>query len=128
MMTLYRICGVALISAVSMLVVKNTSQKAFPIVGILSFILIFSAVISKVRDVAEPIRALANASGVTPYGILMLKALGIGLIVHVASDICCDLGSESLGHGVELAGKIEILLLCLPFILEMTEAVKELLS
>ena len=57
---------------------------------------------------------------------LMLKALGIGFIVRIAGDLCRDRGEESAAGCLETAGKIEILLLCLPLFGELLDLIREI--
>lgn len=45
---------------------------------------------------------------------ILLKALGLCLIAQIASDICKDCGESALSTGVELAGKLSIVIMALP--------------
>lgn len=62
------------------------------------------------------------------YLAVMLKGLGVALLTHVCSSICRDCGKGSLADGVELAGKLEILLLCFPLIIEIITTATTLLE
>ena len=59
---------------------------------------------------------------------LLFKALGIALLTEICANICKECGESSLATGVELTGKIEILLLALPMISEILEIAEGLLS
>lgn len=48
--------------------------------------------------------------------LLMYKAVGTGFIVQYTSDMCKDAELSSASSGIETAGKVYILLLCIPLI------------
>ena len=48
------------------------------------------------------------------YVATMLKGLGVAFISEICAGICRDFGKNTLADGVDLAGKLEIILLCVP--------------
>ena len=56
------------------------------------------------------------------YGIILL------LLSSRFADICRESGEGGAANGVELAGKVELLLLSLPLINDILSVTKELLS
>jgi hypothetical protein len=48
--------------------------------------------------------------------------LGVALIGNFTSLICRELGAESLCFAVELAARLEIVLICLPLIEEIAKS------
>ena len=58
----------------------------------------------------------------------MLRSLGIAVVAGCAADVCRDLGQDSVASGVELAGKAEIMLVCLPLITELLSVVRSLFT
>ena len=59
---------------------------------------------------------------------ILLKALGIAFVTETAASVCRDSGEGTLAGWVELAGKLEILLLAFPLIRTVMETVKLLLG
>ena len=53
--------------------------------------------------------------------LLLLKALGVSVLTQLAADACRDSGETALSNKVELAGKVTILLLCLPLVKAMIQ-------
>ena len=49
----------------------------------------------------------------------VLRSLGIAVVAGCGADVCRDLGQDSVASGIELAGKAEIMLVCLPLITEL---------
>lgn len=52
---------------------------------------------------------------------ILLKALGLCLVAQIASDICKDCGESALSTGVELAGKLSIVIMALPVAAQLIE-------
>ena len=74
------------------------------------------------------LQSIPSLAGFTDYAEPLLKALGIGMLTQVCADVCRDCGESGVANGVELLGKVEILLLCLPLIHHLLEVAQELLS
>lgn len=52
---------------------------------------------------------------------ILLKALGLCLVAQIASDICKDCGESALSTGIELAGKLSIVIMALPVAAQLIE-------
>ena len=74
------------------------------------------------------LQSIPSLAGFTDYAEPLLKALGIGMLTQVCADVCRECGESGVANGVELLGKVEILLLCLPLIHHLLEMAQELLS
>ena len=61
------------------------------------------------------------------YAVAMLKIVGVGYAFGVCSDICTELGESGLSGAVTLFGKVEIMILSLPFVKNILEKSLELL-
>lgn len=128
MTVLFKICACALIGAICAMTLKGSAKNAAMTVAVLSSLLIIGAVILRFSGAVKAITEIMKDGGMTNYGKVMLKSLGIGIVVNTVGSICRDMGETSLSSGVELAGKIEILLICLPVITEMLSLIKGLLT
>jgi stage III sporulation protein AD len=76
------------------------------------------------------VRELSEGAG-TPDGetwSILLKALGIAFLTETAASVCRDSGEGGMAGWVELAGKLEILLLSFPLIRTVMETVTALLA
>lgn len=128
MTVLIKICGGAIIASILALVVKEGSKTASAVLVALTALLLLSGAVIRFSSSVESVKTLLDESGMNSYGTLMIKSLGIGIVVKIASGICRDLGQESVSSGIELAGKAEILILCLPLILDTVETLRGLLA
>ena len=55
------------------------------------------------------------------YASLMIKAVGIAVICATCGDVCRECGAASVASGVETAGNLAILGLCLPLLRELLD-------
>ncbi len=60
------------------------------------------------------------------YAAIMLKGLGVAVITRICSSVCRESGRGGIAEYVELAGRLEILLLCLPLMSRILSAASEL--
>ena len=123
-----RVCGGAIIAVVCTFTLKESSKSASLGAALIGLCVIMGTVLSGSIAVILPLTEAMRESGASDYIGIMLKGLGIGITVRITGDICTDLGEKSIGDCVELAGRLEMLLLCMPILTKMLDSVKELLT
>lgn len=62
------------------------------------------------------------------YVLIMIKGLGAAFLTYFCSSVCRESGQGGVADIVELAGRLEILLLCLPLFIKLIETSSALLS
>ncbi len=127
MTVLLKVCGCALVGALCAMTLKSNAKTVAAAVAVFSSLLILGAVIARFSGAVETVTEIMKESNVSDYGKVMIKALGVGIVVNTVGSICRDMGESSISSVVELAGKIEIVLICLPIISETLSLIKELL-
>ncbi len=116
-----KICALGLICALLITIVKQFRAEFSIPVKLAAFVILFGIGIGMLYPIFNWIEDLMNIVGFAKYGTVLLKALGIALLSQICADICRDCGESSVASGVEFAGKLEILILCLPLIVEIFE-------
>ncbi len=127
MTVLFKLCGAAIIASICVLILKDSAKQASAVIAVFSCLLILSGAILRFSGAIETINEIMKDSKMTDYASVMLKSLGVGIVVNTVGGICRDMGESSLSSGIELAGKVEILLICLPLITDTVSMIKELL-
>lgn len=122
-----RICAVALIVISTAAIIKQISSGFALPLRAASLILFSSLLLLSARPAVEYINGLFNITGFSKYASVMLKGFGIAMLCHGCSSVCRDCGEAAVGDYVELAGKIEIFLLCVPLINELLTLARELI-
>lgn len=91
-------------------------------------ILFITVLLGLASPLLSYVRGLMEATAVGPYAEILLRALGVALLSEIAGGICRECKETTVGSFVEMAGRLEILILCLPLMEEILESVKGLLS
>lgn len=55
------------------------------------------------------------------YAVAMLKIVGLGYVFGICADICTELGEATLGSSVSLIGRLEIMVISLPYVRMIVE-------
>ena len=115
------------ISAVLALLAVLIKQLRFEIgvlfSAFLSISLLFYA-IGQAAPLMAGMRALSEDTGYGGYLPYLFKAMAIGLVSEVSSDVCRDCGEGSAAQRIELLGKVAILGVCMPLILEIADTAR----
>ncbi len=115
----WKVCAVGVLCAVAVWILKPLRGEFAALLGVGGGILILLALLPALSDVMEDTVSLFEGSEIGRYADVMLRAMGIALLTRICSDVCKDTGEGAVAGGVELAGKVAILTLCLPMIREI---------
>lgn len=117
------VVGLGLVLSLTIWVLREQSRPFATLVsligGVLLLLFLVDPLIRVVNDVTR-LAALASIPGV--YLGLILKVIGIAYLTTFAARLAADSGEPGVGLRLELAGKLFILLLAVPLIASVTEA------
>ena len=113
-MTVFNIVGAGIFTAVLAMVMREFKKEYAVLIGCAGGILILLWSLAELSPVLDYIRTLASIPTVAPYFSVVMKALGIGFLTQTGADLCRDTGESSIASKVEFAGKVAILVICLP--------------
>ena len=125
-MSTLQICLFAVTAVTLAVLLRQWKGEFVPLLRLAVAAVLAAAVIA--MALVAYIRTLTENAGVSGYAEFLLKALGITVLTQCASELCRECGESGAAAGVELAGKVEILLLALPLIGEILSTARELLS
>ena len=117
--TLLKACFAAVLCAVSIFVIKPLKGDFAPLIRVAGSVLILLFLLPQIEEVWSEAASLLTGSGMDRYASVMLRSLGLAFLTRICSDVCRDMGENGVAGGVEMAGKIAILVLCLPMIEEI---------
>ena len=127
-MTVLKLCMIALLILTSTTVIRTWRSDFLPLIRIAAVVLFGSLLIASVAPLLSLVTSLGGGAGASQYVTVILKGLGIVLLVQITSDICRDSGETTLAGHIEIVGKLELLLLCIPLIEEILATAKKLLE
>ena len=99
--------------------------KGKRLVVLLGTVLLIGMSVLRIGDVIDMLPGIGGEG--EKYTVAMLKMIGVGYAFGIASDVCRELGEGSLADAVCLFGRIEILVLSLPFVKMIVEKGIELI-
>ena len=127
-MSIISVAAVGVISAIIIVFLKRYNPEYAIVATVISGCVIVSMVLSSLLEAVKETLELLNGSGVPgEVYTAVFKAVGVCFLTQFAADICIDAGQKTLSDKVELCGRIAIVFLMLPFVGEITEAVRGLL-
>lgn len=123
-----RICLLAIAGVTAITVIRKWNADFLPLLRLCLAILLSTVVLSLAAPLVSYLKNLTESVGISAYAEFLFKALAIAILTQLCAELCRESGETGAANGVELAGKVEILLLCLPLINEILSTAKELLS
>lgn len=79
-------------------------------------------------DLPDQMTSFLEAEGLGEYATLMFKAIGLAILSTTCADVCRECGASQIATGVETAGNLAILSLCLPLLRELLQDAEVLLE
>lgn len=128
-MDITSLVGIAVLSAVLCIIVRQYKPEMALGVSIACGILIMCSVISMLAPAAELISQLTASVGLDGgYTRTLFKALAVCYITQLGSDCCKDAGESAIAGKVELAGKAAVVVISLPVFSSLAEVVMKLIG
>ena len=124
-MEIFKIIGVAFVTAISAILLKSTKPELSFAVTVTGVIVILMFVVDMLQNTVNILSTIASITGIENGLIkILLKIVGVGYLTEFSAGILNDFGSNAVADKVILGGKLTILILSLPII----ESVLKLMS
>ena len=125
-MDIVKVIAVGIITAICVVILKQVKPELSILAIIAGSVIILFLILEAVGGVFVEYKSLLDKTGLNS-GIFtsVLKVIGVGYLVEFAGDICTDAGVPSVSQKILLAGKILILIMCLPVIKNLIEIILE---
>ncbi len=128
-MEIFKIAAIALITAFCVLVLREVKSELAPIVALVGGLVVVLSVINYFSDVFSVISSVAKKAGLAASVItLLFKVIAIGYVTEFSSSIMDDMGLSSLSDKVTLAGKLIIVAMSLPIVVQLFNFIAGLLA
>ncbi len=125
---LIRFCVLALVCVAAGLVVGQVRPEFSGLLRIGGSILLFGAMAIPLSERIGEVSGLLGETRIGPYAVMMLRSLGIAFLTVICANVCRDCGENTVASGVETAGKLAIVSLCIPLIGEILGFAFEILE
>ncbi len=122
-------CGAVLVALVLILSLGGNSKDIGAILVLCSCCLILMASLRYLEPVVEFVNTLSQLGKLDSTLVsVLLKAVGIGIVSEIASLICADSGSGSMGKALQILSTCVILWLSIPLFTMVLELIQTLLG
>ncbi len=116
-MAIFQLVGIAFITAVAALILRETKPELSFAVTIAGSIILLLFVFDLFRDSISIFGKIAEVTGIDASLVkILLKMVGIGYLVEFSAGILNDFGQTSLADKLTFCGKILILILAIPIV------------
>lgn len=123
-MDILQISLLGITASILYIVLKDVNKSFAFFIILITGIIIFLAIIRQISVIFQMVQSLgqqANVEGL--YMDTILKIIGIAYIAELGAHLTKDAGLGSVAKYIELSGKIFILLLAIPIITAVIEAI-----
>ena len=124
-MNILQLVALAVLAAALAFVLRTLGAKGAPALTVAAGLAFVAYAVARYGEAIAAIREMADRAGVSDGVGVVLRMIFVGILCAVAADICRDVGENTLATRVEVCGKAEILLLALPFLLELVNLALE---
>ena len=119
-MIIIQVVAVGIISAVLALTIKKHSPEIAIIITLAASLLIFFMVLPILASAVGIIQNLgAHLDSSVAYVPLVLQVLGIAYIAELGAQVCIDAGESAIASKIEMAGKVLIMAVAAPILLDV---------
>ncbi len=123
-----KLCGVAVLASFCALIMRELKRDFDIPIRLAATVLLMGASAAMAVPLISYLGEVSGAS--TPEGSMeiLVRALAVALTVKISADICRECGASGVASALEVAGKLEVLLLAIPLLRRATEMVGELVG
>ncbi len=123
-----KIAALAVTAALCAVVVRRQSPELGLVIGLTAGAVILAYSMTALTGIVEMMQTLADTAGLSPAILKpMVKTVGIGILTHLAAQVCRDAKETAIAAFVEMAGACAALLMCLPLMESVLAMVEQLL-
>lgn len=126
--TLFKIIAIGLITCFATMIVKPVRTDFAILISVVGGILILAFLMKYLSNVFLIFNQIVNKTGISKdLFSIILKIVGIGYLTEFSASICSDTGNAGLADKLLLGGKVVILVLSLPIIMQILDIVAGIL-
>lgn len=127
-MEVVKIIGIALVSVIIIIILKQYKPEFAIYASIIAGILILVIAFEKMTGIIELLQTISNKTYINKsFLTILIKITGIAFLTEFAVSICSDAGEKAIASKIEIGSKIIIITMSMPIITSLLELVVEIL-
>ena len=127
-MTIFQIVAVGIMGAVLSITIKKQSPEVALLITITASVLIFLMVLPMITEAVGIINHIGGlADGQAAYVGLALRVVGVAYMAELGASVCKDAGESAIATKIDLAGRVIIMVMALPIVMDILNIITRLL-
>lgn len=128
-MDIVKIVAVGIVTAVCAMLLRETKSELALLVTVAGGCIVLLMVLDAFLDVFRTLQTLMERAGIgNRIFSLLVKIIGIGYITDFSAGLVEDTGAKALADKIVLAGKVIIMVLSLPILVQLFDIIAELVA
>ena len=120
-MTVIKACGGALLAAIIGFILSELGFRGKRAVSATLAVILLLGFVDLLADAASKIALVPITDEGKEAVRCALKIVGVGHAFNIASDTCYELSEGGIGAALSLVGKLQIILMILPTVIDLIE-------
>ena len=128
-MGIFQVVATGVLCAVLAITIKKQSPEVALIITIASSVLIFLMImpmLTQAVGVIANIGAMLDSGG-AQYVSLALRVIGVAYMAELGASVCADAGETAIAAKIDLGGRVIIMVLAMPIVIDIIGTVSGLL-
>jgi len=128
-MGIFQVVATGVLCAVLAITIKKQSPEVALIITIASSVLIFLMImpmLTQAVGVIANIGAMLDSGG-AQYVSLALRVIGVAYMAQLGASVCADAGETAIAAKIDLGGRVIIMVLAMPIVIDIIGTVSGLL-
>ncbi|MBQ8444413.1 MAG: stage III sporulation protein AD [Clostridia bacterium] len=123
-----KIVAIGIITCIATILIKPIRSDFSIFIAIAGGLIIIFMIINYLTGIFATFSNIVNLTGLNgSIYTFLIKIIGIGYLIEFTAGICSDTGNSSLGDKILLGGKIVIMVMALPIVINILEIIMEIL-
>ncbi len=123
-----KLLGIAFILLAAAVMLRGFGWRGAPIFAVIASLLLIKEAVSGIAEIFRASFFSELYSGLEAPVLAALKILGLGYLFGVSCDICRELGENGIAKALEIVGRVEIIVVIIPFFEEIIRVGTELIK
>lgn len=121
-MDLIAIAGAGLVAAAAAVLLRQYKPEYAMLLSLAAAGIFFTWILTGIVPVLSTMRGMVEQTSYSMEALrILMKCLGICYLCEIAGQICKEAGQGAIASKIELAGRISVLVLCLPLFEELLQ-------
>ncbi len=123
-----KLCALGLLLAFVGIMLSELGYKSKRLFSVLAAVAVFSVLGGEISSALSSLLSIGEITGVSEIAVSALKIVGLGYVFGISADIIKELSEPMIASAVTVGGRLEILIVVLPYFIEIIELGIELIK